>query len=183
MNDLKVGTVISRDGAPYVVVSASHLQMGRGSAVVRTKLKHLISGSTLEETYKDGDRIEEADLSHTKAQFMYREGDTFHFMDNESFEQFSLPKSQIGEISLYVAEGADVDVMKFDGKPVSISLPGKVTLTVVEAPPGIRGDTAQGKVTKKAKTDTGLVVDVPLFVEQGTKIIVNTTTGEYVERA
>ena len=183
MNDIKIGTVITYDGQPYVVTSASHMQMGRGSAVLRTKLKNLLSGNTIEQTFKDGDKIEEADLSRSRSQFMYREGDVFHFMDNESYEQFSLPVDQIGEISYYVTEGSDVDVLNFEGKPVSISLPAKVTLTVVEAPPGIRGDTAQGKVTKKVKTDTGLTIDVPLFIEQGTKIVVNTETGTYVERA
>lgn len=183
MNDIKLGTIITLDGEPCTVTSTSHMQMGRGSAVLRTKVKNLLSGNTLERTFKDGDRVEEADLSRGKAQFMYREDDAFHFMDNESYEQFSLPVDQIGEISHFVAEGSDVDVLNFEGKPVSISLPAKVTLTVVEAPPGVRGDTAQGKVTKKAKTDTGLTVDVPLFVEQGTKIVVNTETGAYVERA
>lgn len=183
MNDLKLGTVIAYRGAPYVVTYSQHVQMGRGSAVVRTKLKNLISGSVLEETFKGGDKFEEADLSRKPVNFLYRDGENFAFMDNESYEQFSLPENQIGDISKFVGEGSDVAVMYFEGKPVSIALPTKVELKVVSAPPGVRGDTAQGKVTKQVTLETGLLLNVPIFVKEGDVLRVNTETGEYVERA
>lgn len=182
MNDLKLGSVINLEGEPYVVQYTQHVQMGRGGAILRTKLKNLVSGNVLEKTFKGGDRIDEADLSRGKANFLYRDGDEFFFMDNTSFEQFSLPKDQIGEISKFVKEGQDVDVMNFDEKPVSVSLPPKVELKVTSAPPGVKGDTAQGRVTKKITLETGYVVDVPLFVKEGDTVRVNTETGAYVER-
>lgn len=183
MNDLKIGTVVTFKNEPHVVTFSQHVQMGRGSAVVRTKLKSLISGNVLEETFKGGDKFEEADLSRTKASFMYRDGPTFYFMDSQSYEQFGFPREQIGDISQFVSEGAEVEVLNYDGKPVSITLPAKVTLRVTSAPPSVRGDTAQGKVTKAVTTETGLVVHTPIFVKEGDSIRVNTETGEYVERA
>lgn len=183
MNDLKLGTVIAFKGAPYAVAYSQHVQMGRGAAVVRTKLKNLITGNVLEETFKGGDKFEEADLARKPVNFLYRDGENFAFMDNESYEQFSLPESHIGDISKFVGEGSDVEVMYFEGKPVSIALPTKVELKVTSAPPGVRGDTAQGKVTKPVTLETGLTLNVPIFVKEGDVLRVNTETGEYVERA
>ena len=183
MNDLKIGTVISHQGDPFVVQSTQHAQMGRGSAVLRTKIKGLVSDKVLEVTYKSGDKIEGADLTRSRANFQYTDNDNYFFMDNENYEQFSLPKDQIGDISNFVSEGSDVDVLNFEGKPVSIKLPPKVDLKVVQAPPGVRGDTAQGSVTKPVTLETGHVVNTPLFVKEGDTVRVNTETGEYVERA
>ena len=166
MNELKLGKIISINQQPFVVTYTQHVQMGRGSAVLRSKLKNLITGQVLEKTFKHGDKLEEADLSHSKADFLYREGDTFYFMDNTSFEQFGLEAAQVGELSNFVKEGSDVDVMNFDGKPVSIELPIKVEYKVTESPPGIRGDSG-GSVTKKVTLETGLVVDAPLFIAEG----------------
>jgi len=182
MNDLKIGTVVVESGEPFVIQSTDHVKMGRGGAVLRTKMKNAISGGTLEKTYKGGDKIEEADLSHSKANFLYREENNFYFMDNESFEQFVLPKDQIGEISDFVKEESDVEVLNFEGKPVSISLPAKVDLKVVTAAPGVKGDTAQGSVNKPVTVETGYSVQTPLFVKEGDTIRINTQTGEYVER-
>lgn len=182
MNDLKLGIVIAYDGEPFVIQTTQHVQMGRGSALLRTKMKSLTSGKTLERTFKSGDKVAQADLTRSRANFQYTDGDNFYFMDNESFEQFSLPKNLIGEISNFVSEGSDVDVLNFEGKPVSVKLPPKVDLKVTSAPPGVRGDTAQGNVTKPVTLETGHVVNTPLFVKEGDIIRVNTETGEYVER-
>lgn len=182
MNDLKIGTVISHENEPFQVLSAQHVQMGRGSAVLRTKIRGLVSKKVLEVAFKSGDKIEAAELDRTKANFQYQDGDDFIFMDNESFEQFNLPKDQIGQISDFVSEGSDVEVLKFKGKPVTISLPPKVELKVTSAPPGVRGDTARGNVTKQVTLETGHVIDTPLFVKEGDVVRVNTETGEYVER-
>lgn len=181
MSDIKIGKVVDLDGSPFQVLSTDHLQMGRGSAVLRTKLKHLIDGSVREHTFKSGDRVEEADLSRSTANFLYREGELFNFMDNASYEQFGLEKEKIGEISYFVKEGEDVDVLSYNGSPVSITLPPKVELKVVEAPPGVKGDTA-GNATKRVKLETGYELPVPLFVKQDDIIRVNTESGAYVER-
>lgn len=182
MNDLKLGSVITLESEPYIIQKTQHVQMGRGGAILRTKLKNLISGNVLEKTFKAGDKFEEADLSRSKANFLYREDENFYFMDNNSFEQFALVKDQVGEISNYVKEDSEVEILNYDGKPVSAHLPSKVELKVTTAPPGVRGNTAQGNVTKPATLETGYTVQVPLFVEVGDTIRVNTETGEYVER-
>lgn len=182
INDLKIGSVITLDNEPFAVQSSQHVQMGRGGAILRTKLKNLVSRNVLEKTFKAGDKIEEAELVRTRANFLYREEKIFHFMDNESFEQFSLSQEQIGEISHYVKEGSEVEVLNFQNKPVSINLPPKVDLKVTSAPPGTRGNTAQGSVTKPVILETGFQVQVPLFVKAGDTVKINTQTGEYVER-
>lgn len=183
MNDLKVGTVISRAGEPFEILSTQHVQMGRGSAVLRTKIKGLVSGKVLEETYKSGDKFKEANLTRSRANFQYTDGKNYFFMDNENYEQFSLPQNQIGEISHFVAEGSDVEVLNFEGSPVMVKLPPKVELKVTSAPPGVRGNTAQGNVTKQVTLETGYVINAPLFIKEGDTIRVNTESGEYVERA
>ena len=183
MNDLKLGVVISWEGQPWVIQYTQHVQMGRGSAVLRTKIKNLIDGRVQEQTFKGGDKIERADLSRSQAQLLYPEGEHFVFMDNKSYEQFFLPADVVGGLARYVKEGSDVDMLSFEGKPVSISLPTKVELKVAETEPGVRGDTAQGSVTKPAKLETGHTLQVPLFVKPGDVIRVNTETDTYVERA
>lgn len=182
LKDIRVGLRIDIDGQPYQVLWADFMRTAQRKPVMRTKLRNLISGQVLEKTFKPGDKVEEADLEHSTANFMYRESDVFHFMDNASYEQFSFEKTSIGDISNYVKENSDVDVLLFNGKPVSISLPPKVVLTVVEAPPGVKGDSASN-VTKKVKVETGYEVTVPLFIKEGDKVRVNTDTGDYVERA
>lgn len=181
MNDLKVGVVIDLENTPYQVVWSDFMRTAQRKPVMRTKLRHLITGQVLEKTFKPGDKIAEADLRRGRAQFMYSEGDQFHFMDNQTYEQFAFTKEQIGEISHFVKEGEDVDVMNFNEKPVTISIPPKVELRVVEAPPGVKGDTANN-ATKRVKLETGYEVLVPLFIKEGEVIRVNTETGEYVER-
>ncbi|MFA6391954.1 MAG: elongation factor P [Patescibacteria group bacterium] len=182
MNEVKLGTVVVENGEPFVIISTDHLKMGRGGAVLRTKMRNVISGGILEISYRGGDKIQEADLTRTKANFLYREGDDFYFMDNDSFEQFVLPKAQIGEISNFVKEESDIEVLNFDGKPVSINIPTKVDLKVTEAAPGVKGDTAQGSVYKPVVVETGYTVQAPLFIKEGDTIRVNTESGLYVER-
>lgn len=181
MNDLKVGVMIDLDNTPYQVVWSDFMRTAQRKPVMRTKLRHLITGQVLEKTFKPGDKIDEADMRRNQAQFMYREGDNFNFMDNDSYEQFAFTKEQIGDIGNYVKEGENVDVMSFNDKPVTISLPPKVSLRVVEAPPGVRGDSS-GNVTKKVKLETGFEAAVPLFINEGDLVRINTETGDYVER-
>jgi len=182
MNDLAIGVVFKYRDAPHVVMRADHVQMGRGSAVLRTKIRNLITGQVFDVTYKGGDKLEEAQLERRPATYLYHDDEGYHFMDTQSYEQFTLLDSAVGDKGLYLCENADTDILTFEGKPVSLQLPKKVVLTVVETAPGIRGDTAQGSVNKPAKLNSGVTVNVPLFVKQGDQIRVNTDTGQYVER-
>jgi elongation factor P len=179
LTQIKTGKNIVLDGEPYVVMSHEHSKMGRAGAVLRTKLKNLINGAVMEKTFQGADKIEEADITKSKAQFLYNDGEDFYFMDAESYDQFPLPKDAIGEAPSYLIEGTEVTLLLFNGIPVNIELPVKVTLEVTEAPPNIKGDTQSGG-TKMVTLQTGLSLAAPLFVEVGNKVIVNTERGEYV---
>jgi len=182
ISEIKLGKVIKVNNQPYLVIWTQHVQMGRGGAILRTKIKNLIDGSVLEKTFKGADKADEAELARNKASFLYTDDDNIYFMDSGTYEQFSLPKDQLKNEVKFLKEGTDVDVLNFEGKPVSIDLPKKVELKIVETVPGVRGDTAQGSATKAAKLETGYTIQVPLFVNQGDVVRVNTETGEYVER-
>lgn len=183
LTDLKLGVVINWSDAPYKIVEASFMRKSQGKPNMRTKLKNLLDGRVIEQTFKSGDRVERADLSRGKASFLYVENDQCVFMDSESYDQFSLPLTQLEHEVQFMTEGLDVDVMNYNGKPVTIELPMKLTLTVTETTDAVRGDTAQGAVLKEAKVETGASIRVPAFVKNGDVIRVNTETGEYVERA
>ncbi len=180
-NEIKLGTVIKMNNDPYVVVVAQHLKMGRGGAVLKTKLKNLLSGSVLEHTFKSSDKAEEAYIVRSKADYLYNEGSEYFFMDQTSFEQFSLSKDIIGDQVKFLKEETTVNVLNFEGKPVSIKLPIKIELKVTSAPPGVKGDTASG-ATKQIELETGTFISAPLFVNADDTIRINTETGEYVER-
>jgi elongation factor P len=156
--------------------------MGRGGAVLKIKCRNLINGSILEKTYQGTEKAEEAETETKKANFMYKDKDQAYFMDNESYEQFDLPLEEIGESAMFLKDGTDVDVLYFEGKPVSVSLPIKVDLKVVSAPPGVKGNSA-GNVTKQVELETGAKINVPMFINEGDIIRINTDSGEYVERA
>lgn len=149
---------------------------------MRTKLKNLITGSLIEKTFQGADKVDEADISKAKAQYLYTEGENLNFMDMESYEQFSLPTKAIGESKQYLLDGTEVDILQWNGQPINVELPVKVTLTVTDAPPGIKGDTASGG-DKVVTLETGATITVPLFVKVGDKIIINTQTQTYVSRA
>lgn len=182
MSEIKVGKVLKVSGAPYVVTKTDHHKMGRGGAVLKVKMRNLIDGNVLEQTYQGSDKAEEADTEKKPANFMYADGTNANFMDNASYEQFTLPLDVIGEKQTYLKDGTDVDVLYFDGNPVAIELPIKMTFRVVSAPPGVRGNTA-GNVQKKVVIETGAEISAPLFINEGDLIRVNTDSGEYVERA
>lgn len=182
INEIKAGKNILWEGAPYVVLTTEHSKTGRAGAVLRTKLKNLLTGNVLDKTFNGSDKAEEADMSKTRAQYLYPEHDGFVFMDTTTYDQFSLSKDVIGDAHFYLLEGTEVGVLNFNDVPVNIELPIKVTLTVVEAPPGIKGDTA-GTGGKIVKMETGLKVSAPLFINEGDKLIINTEKGEYVSRA
>ena len=183
MNDLKLGRTVTWKGAPHIVVFAQHVQMGRGGAILRTKLKNLLTGNVYEETFKSGDRLEEADMGRGKASYLYSDDTQYHFMDSESFDQFSLSEDDLGMRKHFLKEGVELDLVTYEGRPVSVTLPIKMPFVVTQTIDASRGNTAQGNVLKDATIETGYTLKVPLFVKQGEKIIINTETGEYVERA
>jgi elongation factor P len=181
LNEIKPGKVIEVNNEPYVVSKADHHKVARGGAVLKTKLKNLINGNILDKTFQGSDKAQEAETEKKKANFMYQDDSGLHFMDNNSYEQFSFELDQVGDKRKYLKDGIDVDVLYFDGKPVALDLPIKVELKVVSAPPGIKGDSA-GSITKTVELETGASITAPLFVKEGDVVRVNTDTGDYVER-
>ena len=181
MNELKLGKVISLNDEPYQIVFTQHVKVARGGAVLKTKLKNLISGASLEKTFSSSDTVAEANLQRRKANFLYCQGDDFFFMDNQDFEQFQFSRETLGETAKYLVDGQEVDVLIFNDSPVSIVLPTKIVMEVKSAPEGIKGNSA-GVVTKVVSLETGAELRTPLFIKTGDKVRVNTETGEYVER-
>ncbi len=180
-NEIKIGKVIKINNDPYVIVKAEHHQMGRGGAILRTKCRNLINGNVLEKTFQGTERAEEAETKTQKANFMYTDKDGANFMDNENYEQFKISMEEIGEMSRFLKEGVNVDVLYFEGQPITISLPIKMEFKVTSAPPSVKGNSA-GNVNKVVEIETGASISVPLFINENDIIRVNTETGEYVER-
>jgi elongation factor P len=182
ISDIKTGRNIILNDQPYVVLYHEHSKTGRAGSVLRTRLKNLITGAVLEKTFQGAEAISEADITKTKAQYTYKEGADYNFMDNESYEQFSLPSGALGEGTNYLVEGTEVVILNFNSNPINVEIPVKVKLKVVDAPPGIKGNTVStgGKIVT---TETGFKVSTPLFVKAGDEIIINTEKGEYVSRA
>ncbi|MGH9846416.1 MAG: elongation factor P [Blastocatellia bacterium] len=184
-NELKRKMLITVDGDPYTVVEVVFASpSARGaSTMVRTKLRHLITDAVLEKSFKTSEKFEEPDVVLTPATFLYADGEGFHFMDDESYEQFALSEDQLGDDRLYLKENSTLQVRKYNGEPVSMQLPSTVDLAVAETEPGVRGDSASGGTTKSARLETGLQVRVPLFIKEGEVVRINTQTGEFVSRA
>jgi elongation factor P len=183
MSEIKLGKVIKWNDQPYVIVKTDHIKKARAGAVLKVKMKNLLNGSVIENSFQGNDKAEEADLERgKKAQYLYKDADNAHFMDQDSFEQFGLPVDQIEQQLNYLPEGQDMMYMAFEGNPVALDLPPKVKLKVTEAPDGAKGDSAQGRVTKTVVLETGYEVQAPLFVKVDDILKINTETGEYVER-
>jgi elongation factor P len=182
LNDIKKGINILYENEPYTVMEANFVRMQQRKPVMQTKLKNLLNGKMAQVNFHPGDRIEEADLMRKKVDYLYNEGDNYNFMSQDDFEQFILPKESLGDKIGFMKEGDKVDALYFNGNAVSISLQPKVELKIVSAPEGVKGDSAQGRVTKLAELETGISINVPLFVKEGDIIRINTDTGDYVER-
>ena len=182
ISDLQTGSYIIHNGAVHQIIYAEHSKVGRGGAMLRAKLRNLLNGSTTDFTFKGNDKIEEAQISRSKAQFTYAEADSYNFMDSENFEQFSLKGETIGPAKNFLKEGTIVDVLSLKDRPINVVLPVKMDFEIRETEPAVRGNTAQGSVSKPAIIETGAKLQVPIFVKIGDKIKVNTQTGEYVER-
>jgi len=184
-NELKRRMMIKVDGEPYAIVEVTFASpSARGaSTMVRTRLRHLLTGAVLEKSFKTSEKFEEPDVAFSGASFMYADAEGFHFMDEETFEQFMLPAEQVGEDRGYLTDGLVAQVLKYNGHPVSLELPQFVELTVAATEPAIKGDTAAGRDLKPATLETGLEIRVPLFIKEGERVRVNTETGEFAGRA
>lgn len=182
ISEIKTGKVIKINNQPYIVTKTDHHKMGRGGAVLKTKLRNLIDGRVLEQTFQGVQQAEEAETETKKANFLYKDASDAYFMENESYEQFTLAIEDLGDQTKFLKDGTEVSVLYFEGKPVTIQLPIKMEFKVVSAPPGIKGNSA-GNVNKQVEIETGATISVPMFVEEGDIIRINTDSGEYVERA
>ncbi|MEI6587368.1 MAG: elongation factor P [Candidatus Moraniibacteriota bacterium] len=182
ISDIKAGKNIILNGMPFAVLYHEQSKTGRAGSVLRTRLKNLTTGAVLEKTFQGAEHVEEAQITKSKAQFLYKENTDYCFMDNESYEQFSLSTETLGNNVDYLTEGTEVLFLNFDGNAINIELPVKMKLKVTEAPPGIKGNTVSTG-GKMVTLETGKKISTPLFVEAGDEIIVNTEKGEYVSRA
>jgi elongation factor P len=182
VNELRNGVTFELDGNLYKVIEYSHHKPGRGKATIRTKVRDLRTGSVLEKTFTSGDKVQDIRLDYHVVQFLYKDNDLYHFMDTETYEQPALNASALGEAVYYLTEGLEVKLTFYEGEALDIELPTTVDLEVVEAEMAVRGDTATG-ANKSVTTETGLKVQVPLFVEAGDTIRVDTRNGSYVTRA
>ncbi|MBI4776255.1 MAG: elongation factor P [Deltaproteobacteria bacterium] len=179
--DFRKGLKIEFDGKPFVIVDFLHVKPGKGGAFVRTKIKNMDTGQVLEKTFRAGEKVPKPDLQERNMQYLYKDNDQFCMMDNETFEQIFLSVEQARDAALYMKENVSVGVVFFKGAPIAIELPNFVELLVAETEPGVRGDTASGG-GKPATLETGAVVQVPLFIEEGDLVKVDTRKGEYIER-
>jgi elongation factor P len=181
-SEFRKGLKIEIDGVPYTIVEFLHVKPGKGGAFVRTKIKNLMTGKVLDQTFRSGEKVEKPDLLEREMQFLYREGDTFHLMDNATYEQLALTGEQLGDAVLYLTENMNVKVLFFNQQPVTAEVPNFVELTVAQTEPGVKGDTASGG-SKPATLESGAVIQVPLFINEGDRLKVDTRTGNYIERA
>ena len=182
VNDIKNGITFVLDGDIYQVLEFSHVKPGKGAAFVKMKIRNLRSGSTTEKSFNSGTKLEKAMIEKRPMQFLYASGDSYNFMNMETYEQIELTKEQLGDDVNYLKEGLNVDLSFYEGELLGVMLPDKVELEVTHTEPAVKGNTTNN-ATKDATLETGLVVRVPLFVEQGEKIIVSTSTGKYDSRA
>ena len=179
--DLRKNVKVTIDGYPYVVIEAQFVKPGKGQAFTRTKMKNMITGNMLERTYKTGERLEKADMEERSMQYTYMDGDMYVFMDVKNYEEVRITADQLGDNRLFLLDNVLCEVLFFDGKPIGITPPIFVEMDIIETEPGFKGDTS-GNTTKPAKVTSGLIIHVPLFVNQGERVKIDTRTGEYVER-
>ncbi|MCL4541620.1 MAG: elongation factor P [Chloroflexi bacterium] len=180
--DLKKGIAIELDGNLYRIEDFQHVKMGRGSAYVKLKLRNIRKGDITERTFQAGDRLIRATLDKSEVQFLYEDGDTYYFMNTETYEQVAINRDRLSEVPNFLKENMAVSLLSYGDEPISIELPPSIDLEVTYTEPGIKGDTATG-ATKPATLETGFVVQVPLFVNTGDRIRVDTRYGTYIERA
>ena len=182
-NEFRSGLKLEIDGQPYLIVNNEFVKPGKGQAFSRVKLKNLLNGRVLERTFKSGDKAEVADILETQMRLLYQEQDGIVFMDDTTFEQIKIPFENIGDTKRWMMEDLVYEILLYKGEPVSVEPPTFMKLKVTETDPGARGDTASGRVLKPALLETGAKVQIPIFIEEGEVVKVDTRTGEYVSRA
>ena len=180
--DLRKGVTIELDGNLYNILDWEHIKVGRGSAQIRMRLKDVRKGHIIERTFQAGEKFPRARVDRHSMQFLYNDGDFYNFMNNETFDQMQLTAEQVGEAADYLVENGSADVLTFGDEPLGIELPTSVQLTITRTDPGYKGDTATGG-TKPATLETGKVINVPLFLNEGDKVTVDTRTGDYLGRS
>jgi elongation factor P len=181
-NEIRGGFKVEVEGQPYTIISNEFVKPGKGQAFNRIKMKHLLSGRVIERTFKSGDKLDVADVSESEMRLLYKEADGVVFMDEKSFEQIKIPFENIGDTAQWLLDDHLYNVIFYNGAPVNVEAPTFIEMVITETSPGVRGDTASGRVMKPAILESGAKVQVPIFVEQGEKIKVDTRTGEYVSR-
>ena len=181
VTQLRRGVTFEADGDIYRVLEYDHYKPGRGGAIIRTKLRNLRSGATINRNFNSGERVQDIRIDRQSVQYLYRDGDLYHFMDTETYEQPAVPETALEDVLPYLKEGLTIELQVYEGEYVGIDLPTTVDLSVVEAPPGYAGDTATG-ATKEITLETGMKVQVPLFVASGDTVRIDTRTGQYVTR-
>ncbi len=180
-SDFRNGLKIEMDGVPYVMVEFQHVKPGKGGAFVRTKLKNLKTGRVVDKTFRSGESVDSPDINQKEMQYLYRDEDMYVFMDTSDYEQTSLPKENIGEGIKWLKEESICDIMFYNGEAISVELPTFVELAIANTDPGMKGDTAAGG-SKPAELETGASVNVPLFLNEGDILKIDTRSGEYIER-
>ncbi|MBN2125624.1 MAG: elongation factor P [Deltaproteobacteria bacterium] len=180
-SDLKKGLKIQIDGEPYVITDFQFSKPGKGQALYRCKLRNMISGLSMDRTYRSGDTFDSADLEERRMQYLYNQDDKFYFMDMQNYEQSELTAEQVGDARNYLIDNLEADILLFENRPIGITLPNFVDLLVTQADPWVKGDSVSGD-SKPVTLETGYTLRVPPFIEEGTKIQVDTRTGEYVTR-
>ena len=181
VNELRKGVTFTMDGVLYKVISYQHYKPGRGNAVIRTRLRNLRSGSTIDKTFASGDRVQDIRLEHQTVQYMYTDGELYHFMDVRSYEQFPLSRAILEDVTPYLVENMEIELSSYEGEPLDVELSITVELRVVDAPTGVAGDTASSP-TKEVTLETGLKLQVPLFIAEGDVLRIDTRDGRYLTR-
>jgi len=179
--EFRKGLKIEFNGDPYIIVDFQHIKPGKGNAFVRTRIKNLITGNVIEHNFRAGDKVEEPDLEQKEVEYLYHQEDEYHFMDTKTYEQLMIPRQHLGDAPDYMMEHSKVNVLYYQGVPIGVELDNFVELKVQYTEPGVRGDTVSG-ASKNATLETGKVIKVPLFINVGDVLKVDTRTGEYVER-
>ncbi|MTI84172.1 MAG: elongation factor P [Firmicutes bacterium] len=180
-SDFRTGLTIEVDGDVFQIVDFQHVKPGKGAAFVRSKLRNVRTGSTVDKTFNPSEKIPKAHIDRRDVQYLYNDGQSYHFMDMETYDQFSMEKEELGDALKYLKENMTIQILMFQQKSIGIDLPNFVELTVVETAPGIKGDTASGG-TKPATLETGYVVQVPFFMNEGDVLQIDTRTGHYIKR-
>ncbi len=181
-SDFRNGLKIEYEGQPYIIVDFQHVKPGKGNAFTRTRIKNLITGRTLEPTFKSGDKVGVPDVDEKEMQYLYKDGEHYTFMDTENYEQTLVDAEAVGEAAQWMLENISCRVLFWNGKAIGVTPPNSLVLKIVKCEPGVRGDTATN-ATKPATLETGAIVNVPLFVNEGESVKVDTRTAAYLERA